>query len=124
MLPLQRWLSPDQASTYLCPYRGFRTRGSRMGMDVDPQVLAYGSNSSGAGVFTGGRVPSLALENPRGSTFIEGDLLVDGWLENLGGRVLLQQSTGRLPGARPADWSDSRTSCSPSPPDPLRAWTI
>ncbi|MCY1077032.1 hypothetical protein [Archangium lansingense] len=90
MLPLQRWLPPDQAATYLHPYSGFRTRGSRMGMDVDPQVLAYGSNRSGAGVFTGGRVPSLALENPRGSTFIEGDLIVDGWLENLGGLVFVR----------------------------------
>jgi hypothetical protein len=33
--------------------------------------------------------------------------------------VLSRQSTGRLPGARRADWSDCRTSCSPSPPDPL-----
>ncbi|WPB75687.1 hypothetical protein KYC5002_42670 [Archangium violaceum] len=90
MLPLQRWLSPDQAATYLRPYEGFRTRGSRMGMDVDPQVLAYGSDRSGAGMFTGGRVPSLALENPRGSTFIDGDLLVDGWLENLGGLVFVR----------------------------------
>ncbi|NMO23404.1 hypothetical protein HPC49_52280 [Pyxidicoccus fallax] len=90
MLPLLRWLSPDEATTYLRPYKGFRTRGARLGMDVDPQVLAHGFNKSGAGVFSGGRVPSLALENPKRSTFIEGDLIVDGWLENPGGLVFVR----------------------------------
>ncbi|EPX56009.1 hypothetical protein D187_007351 [Cystobacter fuscus DSM 2262] len=90
MLPLQRWLSSDEAAAYLRPYTAFRRVGARIGMDVDPQVLSFGSNNSGAGLFTGGRVPSLSLVNPKGSTFIEGDLYVDGWLENPGGLVFVR----------------------------------
>ncbi|WP_375754511.1 hypothetical protein [Corallococcus exercitus] len=59
-------------------------------MDVDPQVLASGFNKGGAGLFTGGRVPSLSLTNNKGSTFIDGDLYVDGWLENPGGLVFVR----------------------------------
>ncbi|WP_338263272.1 hypothetical protein [Corallococcus caeni] len=59
-------------------------------MDVDPQVLASVFNKSGAGLFTGGRVPSLSLTNNKGSTFIDGDLYVDGWLESPGGLVFVR----------------------------------
>ena len=48
-------------------------------MDVDPEVLSYGFSHSRAGLFTGGRCASLALENDRGSTFVDSDLIVDGW---------------------------------------------
>ncbi|QSQ22058.1 hypothetical protein JY651_44135 [Pyxidicoccus parkwayensis] len=41
-------------------------------------------------MFAGGRVGSLALENAKGSTFIDGDLYVDGWLENPGGLVFVR----------------------------------
>lgn len=91
MLPLQRWLPPDQAAVYLRAYGdAFRTRGSRIGMDVDPQVLSSGFFGSGAGLFEGGRCASLALDNDRGATFIDGDLIVDGWLENMGGLVFVR----------------------------------
>ncbi len=91
MLPLQRWLPPDQAAAYLRAYDdAFRTRGARIGMDVDREVLCYGFAGSGAGLFTGGRCGSLALENDRGSTFVDGDLIVDGWLENVGGLVFVR----------------------------------
>ena len=90
MLSLQRWLSQEEASAYLRPYTAFKRRGGRLGMDVDPQVLASGFNKSGAGLFTGGRVPSLSLTNNKGSTFIDGDLYVDGWLENPGGLVFVR----------------------------------
>lgn len=59
-------------------------------MDVDPLVLSDGFGGSGAGLFAGGRVSSLTLENSRGSTFIDGDLVVDGWFENPGGLVFVR----------------------------------
>jgi hypothetical protein len=91
MLPLQRWLSRDEASAYLRAYDDeFRTGGARIGMGVDSEVLSYGRSSGGAGLFTGGRYASLALENDRGSTFVDGDLIVDGWLENIGGLVFVR----------------------------------
>ncbi|WP_257457888.1 hypothetical protein [Archangium lipolyticum] len=91
MLPLQRWLPPDEAAAWLSPYqRFFRSRGARLGMDVDAQVLSSGFSRGGAGLFSGGRFASLALENPRGTTFVDGDLLVDGWLENVGGLVFVR----------------------------------
>jgi hypothetical protein len=90
MLPLQRWLSSDEAAAYLRPYTAFKRRGARMGMDVAPRALSFGFNNSGAGLFTGGRVPSLSLMNARGSTFIDGDLYVNGWLENPGGLVFVR----------------------------------
>ncbi|MCP3140083.1 hypothetical protein [Pyxidicoccus xibeiensis] len=90
MLALQRWLLPDEAAAYLRPYEAFKGTGARIGMDVDAAVLSYGFSNSGAGLFQGGRVPSLSLENSRGSTFIDGDLLVDGWLENPGGLVFVR----------------------------------
>ncbi|WP_164014657.1 hypothetical protein [Pyxidicoccus trucidator] len=90
MLPLQRWLPPDEAASYLRPYDAFRSTGARIGMDVDASVLSHGISNSGAGLFSGGRVASLVLENDRGSTFVDGDLLVDGWLENPGGLVFVR----------------------------------
>jgi len=38
----------------------------------------------------GGRCASFALENDRGSTFVDGDLIVDEWLENVGGLVFVR----------------------------------
>ncbi|NTX10582.1 hypothetical protein HUA76_07270 [Myxococcus sp. CA056] len=89
MLPLQRWLSPEEAAEVLRPYAAFKQRSAGNGMDVDALVLSDGF-FSGAGLFTGGRVSSLRLENTRGSTFIDGDLVVDGWLENPGGLVFVR----------------------------------
>ncbi|RKI01260.1 hypothetical protein [Corallococcus sp. AB038B] len=90
MLPLQRWLPADEAASYLRPYDAFRGTGVRIGMDVDASVLAHGFSNSSAGLFAGGRVASLVLENARGSTFVDGDLVVDGWLENPGGLVFVR----------------------------------
>jgi hypothetical protein len=91
MLPLQRWLPPDEATAWLRTYQAFfRSRGARLGMDVDAQVLSSGYSHGGAGLFSGGRFASLALENPRGATFVDGDLLVDGWLENVDGLVFVR----------------------------------
>ncbi|NTX63366.1 hypothetical protein HUA74_22185 [Myxococcus sp. CA051A] len=89
MLPLQRWLSPEEAAEVLRPYAAFKQRSAGNGMDVDALVLSDGF-FSGAGLFTGGRVSSLRLENTRGSTFIDGDLVVDGWFENPGGLVFVR----------------------------------
>ncbi|MCP3165890.1 hypothetical protein [Myxococcus qinghaiensis] len=90
MLPLKRWLSPEESAEVLRPYAAFRQRSAGNGMDVDPLVLSDGFGSSGAGLFAGGRVSSLKLENSRGSTFIDGDLVVDGWFENPGGLVFVR----------------------------------
>ncbi|NVJ26925.1 hypothetical protein HUW62_37480 [Myxococcus sp. AM011] len=90
MLPLKRWLSPEEAAEVLRPYAAFRQRSAGNGMDVDPLVLSDGFGGGGAGLFAGGRVSSLQLENSRGSTFINGDLVVDGWFENPGGLVFVR----------------------------------
>ncbi|MFP2926857.1 hypothetical protein ACLESO_16985 [Pyxidicoccus sp. 3LG] len=90
MLPLQHWLTPTEAASYLRPYDAFRSTGARIGMDVDASVLAHGFSNSGAGLFSGGRFASFVLENDRGSTFVDGDLVVDGWLENPGGLVFVR----------------------------------
>ncbi len=85
-----RWLSSVEAETYLTRFRDdFARRGKRMGMDADRGVLTYGHAGSGAGLFPGRRCDFAELADHRGSVFVDGDLIVDAWVENVGGLVFV-----------------------------------
>ena len=55
-------------------------------MDADREVLIYG----GAMLFEVARCDFAELADARGATFIDGDLIVDGWVENDGGVVFVR----------------------------------
>jgi hypothetical protein len=59
-------------------------------MDADREVLTHGHGGRGAVLFPGGRCDFAELADTRGSTFIDGDLVVDGWVENDGGLVFVR----------------------------------
>lgn len=80
-------LVPAQAAKYLAPFADdFARKGSRIGMDADREVLIYG----GAMLFEVARCDFAELADARGATFIDGDLVVDGWVENDGGVVFVR----------------------------------
>ncbi len=86
-----RHLTSKQAAEYLEPFRDdFASKGKRVGLDADPAVLTEGRAGSGAVVFPGGRFDFAELADERGSTFVDGDLVVDGWVENCGGSVFVR----------------------------------
>lgn len=90
-MSLPRLLKPDAAAAHLAPFAAdFARRGKRLGLDVDREVLARGLHGSGAAVFPGRRCDFAELADERGSTFIDGDLVVDGWIENEGGVVFVR----------------------------------
>ena len=83
-----RWLKPADAAAFLAPFaEDFARKGKRLGMGADPKVLAHGRS---AAVFPGTRCDFAELADERGSTFIEGDLVADGWVENAGGIVFVR----------------------------------
>lgn len=89
--PLRVWLSSKDAAAYLKAFdEPFQGVGQRIGMDVDPLVLASGHSGSGAGLFEGGRCDEVSLADARGSVFIDGDLVVDGPIENEGGLIFVR----------------------------------
>lgn len=88
---LIEWLSAKDAAAYLKAFdEPFQGVGQRIGMDVDPLVLSSGHQGSGAGRFEGGRCDEVSLADSRGSVFIDGDLVVDGPIENDGGLIFVK----------------------------------
>ena len=86
-----RALSSIQAEEYLAPFKEeFQRKGKRIGMDVDAAVLTYGHGGNGAVVFPGVHCEFAELADARGSTFVDGDLVVDGWVENVDGLVFVR----------------------------------
>ena len=86
-----RLLKSADAATFLAPFaEDFARKGKRLGLDVDREVLTSGRNGSGAAVFPGRRCDFAELADERGSTFIDGDLVADGWVENAGGLVFVR----------------------------------
>jgi hypothetical protein len=84
-------LNPAQAEAFLAPFADALARkGNRIGMDVDRKVLTDGYAGSGAAVFPGGRFDFADLHDDRGSTFVEGDLILDAWGNNAGGIVFVR----------------------------------
>jgi len=90
--PMRR-LSPADAAAYLARFAGeFARRGKRLGMDADPEVLAYGVAGKGAALFPGTRCDFAELADERGCVFVDGDLVVDAWVENVGGLAFVAGS--------------------------------
>lgn len=86
-----RRLTPAQAEAFLAPFSDALARkGARIGMDIDRKVLTDGHAGSGAAVFPGGRFDFAELHDDRGSTFVEGDLVLDAWGDNTGGLVFVR----------------------------------
>jgi hypothetical protein len=84
-------LKPADAAAYLAPFADdFARKGKRIGMDADREVLTHGRSGSGAALFPARRCDFAELADERGSTFIDGDLIVDGWVENDGGLVFVR----------------------------------
>ncbi len=82
-----RLLSPEAAAAYLEPLRDrFAQRGKLLGTSVDGALLA----SRGAALSPGTRCDFAELVDDRGATFVDGDLVVDAWAENLGGVVFVR----------------------------------
>jgi hypothetical protein len=90
MSSLMRRLSPAEAEVYLARFAGdFARRGKRLGMDADREVLTYGVGGKGAALFPAMRCDFAELADERGSVFVDGDLVVDAWVENVGGLVFV-----------------------------------
>ncbi|HEX7602595.1 MAG TPA: hypothetical protein VF316_13355 [Polyangiaceae bacterium] len=90
-MSLPRWLKPADATAYLAPFADdFARKGKRLGMDADREVLTFGRAGSGAAVFPGTRCDFAELADERGTVFVDGDLVCDGWVENAGGVVFVR----------------------------------
>lgn len=86
-----RWLKPADATAYLAPFADdFARKGKRLGMGADREVLTNGRAGSGAVVFPGTRCDFAELADERGTVFVDGDLICDGWVENAGGVVFVR----------------------------------
>lgn len=81
MLELLRWLTPDEALRWMTERQLFPDPEE---LDVDPGLIAGGFKDSGAGLYRPSRSGSLIFDETRGGTIVEGDLVVDGPVENLG----------------------------------------
>lgn len=78
MLELQRWLSPDEALRWLREQHDFA------GLDVDPEMIASGYASSGAGLYGPQRGEALTFDESRGGVIVDGSVVCDGLVLNRG----------------------------------------
>ncbi|GEN10384.1 hypothetical protein MFU01_54210 [Myxococcus fulvus] len=71
-------MSPDEA------WRWLREQHDFAGLDVDPEMIASGYGSSGAGLYTPQRGETLTFDESRGGVIVEGSVICDGLVLNRG----------------------------------------
>ncbi len=82
MLELIEWLPPDEAMRWMAERQDFSEPPGEL--DVDPFVIASGYRHSGAGLYRPSRGDTLTFDEARGGVIVDGDLIVDGMVENRG----------------------------------------